>query len=217
MAKRNYFDNELQVLSGSLIRMSHLANDAIASAIIAFETHDIPLAEQVIAGDDKINEMEREIEHHCMTLLLRQQPVARDLRNISTTLKMVTDIERIGDAAADIAEISRHITEHIPSIAVDIRRMAEEAKSMAEDAVQAFAVGDLEQAKLIIARDDIVDDAFDAIKLDIIKVLVADSSMADTAIDYLMVIKYLERLGDHAVNVCEWLEYYKTGVHNTGS
>ena len=217
MAKRNYFDNELNALSSSLIRMSHLATDAISNAIIAFENHDIPLAEKVIAGDDKINEMEREIEHHCMSLLLRQQPVARDLRNISTTLKMVTDIERIGDAAADIAEISRHIKEHIPSVAADIRKMAEEAKAMAEDAVGAFAKGDLEQAKAIIARDDIVDDAFDSIKLDIIKVLVADSSMADTAIDYLMVIKYLERLGDHAVNVCEWLEYYKTGVHNTGS
>ncbi|MEG1932879.1 MAG: phosphate signaling complex protein PhoU, partial [Pygmaiobacter sp.] len=156
-------------------------------------------------------------EHRCMLLLLRQQPVARDLRIISTAMKMVTDIERIGDAAADIAEISRHIKRDIPSILPAIRAMAEEAKKMVDDAVGAFTVADLAAARAIILRDDIVDDAFRAIRDQLVGVLREDSSMADTAIDYLMVIKYLERLGDHAVNVCEWVEYYKTGIHPTGN
>ena len=217
MAARFSFDAELSALSASLLRMSSLATEAIASAITAFEQHDAALAENVIQGDAKLNELEREIEHQCMTLLLRQQPVARDLRIISTAMKMITDIERIGDAAADIAEISRHIVRDIPAVLPDIRAMAEEAQSMVCDAVAAFTVADVDAAKKIIARDDIMDDAFNNIKNHLVSVLAEDSSMADTAIDYLMVIKYLERLGDHAVNVCEWTEYYKTGVHHTGN
>ncbi|MFR1807872.1 MAG: phosphate signaling complex protein PhoU [Pygmaiobacter massiliensis] len=217
MAARFSFDAELSALSASLLRMSSLATEAIASAITAFEQHDTTRAEAVIKGDARLNELEREIEHQCMTLLLRQQPVARDLRIISTAMKMITDIERIGDAAADIAEISRHIVRDIPAVLPDIRAMAEEAQSMVCDAVEAFTLADVAAAKKIIARDDIVDDAFNNIKKRLVSVLTEDSSMADTAIDYLMVIKYLERLGDHAVNVCEWTEYYKTGVHHTGN
>lgn len=217
MAARFSFDAELSALSASLLRMSSLATEAIASAITAFEQHDTACAEAVIKGDARLNELEREIEHQCMTLLLRQQPVARDLRIISTAMKMITDIERIGDAAADIAEISRHIVRDIPAVLPDIRAMAEEAQSMVCDAVEAFTLADVAAAKKIIARDDIVDDAFNNIKKRLVSVLTEDSSMADTAIDYLMVIKYLERLGDHAVNVCEWTEYYKTGVHHTGN
>ena len=217
MAARFSFDAELSALSASLLRMSSLATEAIASAITAFEQHDTARAEAVIKGDARLNELEREIEHQCMTLLLRQQPVARDLRIISTAMKMITDIERIGDAAADIAEISRHIVRDIPAVLPDIRAMAEEAQSMVCDAVEAFTLADVAAATKIIARDDSVDDAFNNIKKRLVSVLTEDSSMADTAIDYLMVIKYLERLGDHAVNVCEWTEYYKTGVHHTGN
>ena len=217
MAARFSFDAELSALSASLLRMSSLATEAIASAITAFEQHDTARAEAVIKGDARLNELEREIEHQCMTLLLRQQPVARDLRIISTAMKMITDIERIGDAAADIAEISRHIVRDIPAVLPDIRAMAEEAQSMVCDAVEAFTLADVAAAKKIIARVDFVDDAFNNIKKRLVSVLTEDSSMADTAIDYLMVIKYLERLGDHAVNVCEWTEYYKTGVHHTGN
>ena len=160
--------------------------------------------------------MEREIERHCLTLLLRQQPVARDLRTISTALKMITDIERIGDAAADIAEISRHITGEIPEILELIDKMAAEARGMVADAVDAFVRTDTEQAEAVIARDDIVDDAFNAVKERMVEVLRRDSSMVDVAIDYLMIAKYLERLGDHAVNICEWTEFSKTGIHQTG-
>lgn len=216
MSVRKSFDAQLSELSSSLIRMGSISVQAIEDAIRAFKTRDAELANQVIAGDRRVDDMEREIERHCLTLLLRQQPVARDLRTISTALKMITDIERIGDAAADIAEISRHITGEIPEILELIDRMAAEARGMVADAVDAFVRTDTEQAEAVIARDDIVDDAFNAVKERMVEVLRRDSSMVDVAIDYLMIAKYLERLGDHAVNICEWTEFSKTGIHQTG-
>ncbi|HIV87995.1 MAG TPA: phosphate signaling complex protein PhoU [Candidatus Pygmaiobacter gallistercoris] len=216
MSVRKSFDAQLSELSSSLIRMGSISVQAIEDAIRAFKTRDAELANQVIAGDRRVDDMEREIERHCLTLLLRQQPVARDLRTISTALKMITDIERIGDAAADIAEISRHITGEIPEILELIDKMAAEARGMVADAVDAFVRTDTEQAEAVIARDDIVDDAFNAVKERMVEVLRRDSSMVDVAIDYLMIAKYLERLGDHAVNICEWTEFSKTGIHQTG-
>ena len=216
MSVRKTFDAELAELSASLIRMSSLATGAIGDAMRAFDGRDAALAETVIAGDRRIDDLEREIERSCLTLLLRQQPVARDLRSISTALKMITDIERIGDAAADIAEISRHIGGEIPAPHELIDKMAEEAGGMVGDAVDAFVRTDMERAEAVIARDDLVDADFNAVKARMIAELRRDSSAVDTAIDYLMVAKYLERLGDHAVNICEWTEFYKTGVHQTG-
>lgn len=216
MSVRKTFDAELAELSASLIRMGSEAAGAIDNAIRAFDSHDLQLTDAVIQGDRRVDDMEREIERHCLTLLLRQQPVARDLRIISTALKMITDIERIGDAAADIAEITRHISGEIPELLVLIDSMAAEARSMVSDAVDAFVASDMEKAEKVILRDDIVDGAFNSVKGKMVEVLRRDSSLVDVAIDYLMIAKYLERLGDHAVNICEWTEFYKTGVHQTG-
>ncbi len=216
MSVRKSFDAQLSELSTSLIRMGSIAVQAIEDAIRAFKTQDPQLARQVIEGDRRVDDMEREIERHCLTLLLRQQPVARDLRTVSTALKMITDIERIGDAAADIAEISRHINGEIPQLLSLIDEMAAEARGMVVDAVDAFVRVDTAKAEAVIARDDIVDNAFNEVKTRMVEVLHQDSSMVDVAIDYLMIAKYLERLGDHAVNICEWTEFSKTGIHNTG-
>ena len=216
MSVRKSFDAQLSELSTSLIRMGSIAVQAIEDAIRAFKTQDPQLARQVIEGDRRVDDMEREIERHCLTLLLRQQPVARDLRTVSTALKMITDIERIGDAAADIAEISRHINGEIPQLLSLIDEMAAEARGMVVDAVDAFVRVDTAKAAAVIARDDIVDNAFNEVKTRMVEVLHQDSSMVDVAIDYLMIAKYLERLGDHAVNICEWTEFSKTGIHNTG-
>ena len=216
MSVRKSFDAQLSELSSSLIRMGSVSVQAIEDAIRAFKNRDPELAKQVIEGDRRVDDMEREIERHCLTLLLRQQPVARDLRTISTALKMITDIERIGDAAADIAEISRHITGEIPEILELIDQMATEARGMVVDAVDAFVRVDTQTAEAVIARDDLVDDAFNEVKNRMVQVLHRDSSMVDVAIDYLMIAKYLERLGDHAVNICEWTEFSKTGIHQTG-
>lgn len=216
MSVRKSFDAQLSELSTSLIRMGSIAVQAIEDAIRAFKTQDPQLARQVIEGDHRVDDMEREIERHCLTLLLRQQPVARDLRTVSTALKMITDIERIGDAAADIAEISRHINGEIPQLLSLIDEMAAEARGMVVDAVDAFVRVDTAKAEAVIARDDIVDNAFNEVKTRMVEVLHQDSSMVDVAIDYLMIAKYLERLGDHAVNICEWTEFSKTGIHNTG-
>ena len=142
MPARKSFDAELSDLSASLIRMGSIAARSIDAAIAAFDAHDLQAAAAVIEGDRQLDDMEREIERHCLTLLLRQQPVARDLRMISTALKMITDIERIGDASADIAEITRHISGEIPEILEQIDRMAAEARGMVFDAVDAFVKSD---------------------------------------------------------------------------
>ncbi len=216
MSVRKTFDAELEELMASLIKMSSLAVEAINNSVRAFESHDLTLAATVVQGDREVDDMEREIERRCLTLLLRQQPVAGDLRTISTALKMITDIERIGDAAADIAEITPHLTGEIPEIRERIVVMAEAAQGMVYDAVNAFVHTDMALAEKVIGRDDIVDDAFNDIKVNMVEVLKKDTSLVDVAIDYLMITKYLERLGDHAVNICEWAEFYKTGIHQTG-
>ena len=209
MNARLSFDAELESLSASLIRMGALATDAIDKAIEALEANDGALAQSVIAGD-------RNIEHQCLTLLLRQQPVAGDLRKISTAIKMITDIERIGDAAADIAEITTHIKEHgIPASLSDIADMAEAAQKMVDDSIQSYVREDLVLAADVIARDDVVDDYFNKIKKDLAAYIAVNEEHVDCAIDYLMIAKYLERLGDHAVNICEWVQFYKTGMHKS--
>ena len=213
---RNRFDRQLIQLNNEMIAMGVQISHAIGFAINALLSQDVEKAKEAIAFDEEIDQKEREIESLCLKLLLSQQPVARDLRQISAALKMITDIERIGDASADIAEITRHISGEIPEILEQIDRMAAEARGMVFDAVDAFVKSDTERAEAVIARDDIVDEAFNEVKRRMVEVLRRDSSMVDVAIDYLMIAKYLERLGDHAVNICEWTEFYKTGIHQTG-
>jgi len=212
MNARKQFDEELQALSDSLIKMGETANTAIDRAITALLTSDRALAQQVVDEDDLMDDMERSIEQACWRLLLKQQPVAGDLRKISTASKMVSDIERIGDAAADIAEISLYLSSPMfPEIEEDLKAMATAAKDMATSAIRAYVEEDLELAKSTQEKDDIVDDYFLTIRAVLGEKIRTDASLMNAALDYVMIIKYLERVGDHAENICEWVEFYKTG------
>ena len=179
---------------------------------------DAEAAAAVAQGDGRINNMERDIEHRCMTLLLRQQPVAGDLRRISTTMKVVTDVERIGDHASDIAEIIPHLVtvrkEGDPAVSQAIK-MGQKAHKMILDALNALTSEDEQAALRVIAADDEVDYDFNAIKHTLAQEIAADPGKVDAALDLLMVIKYLERIGDHAVNLAEWVEFVRSGrYHN---
>ena len=171
-------------------------------------------------GDSRINNMERDIEHRCMTLLLRQQPVAGDLRRISTAMKVVTDIERIGDHASDIAEIIPHQgtvrKEGDPAVSQAIA-MGRKAYQMIQDAMAALTAEDELAARKVIAADDAVDFDFNAIKHTLAQEIAADPAKVDAALDLLMVIKYLDRIGDHAVNVAEWVQFVRTGRYKDES
>lgn len=214
MNSRHTFDIELEELSEALIWMGAAATNAVDRAITALNTCDKALARQVIEEDSAIDEMERSIEHRCLKLLLKQQPVAGDLRKISTAIKMITDIERIGDAAADIAETSLQLDiPAFPEIAEDITAMMTMARSMASAAIEAYVKEDLELARKTRERDDIVDDYFLKIRAILGEKIRFDTNTMDDALDYMMIIKYLERIGDHAENICEWVEFYKTGIH----
>ena len=187
---RKSYDEELLQLDTLLARMGHEAGAAIESALTALRNDDIELARSVVARDSQIDASEHEIEHRCLQLLLRQQPVASDLRKVSTALKMVTDVERIGDQASDIAE-------------------------MVKRSIAAYVQVDLAAGAEVIAHDDVIDAAFRRISNEIAQYIAAHPTEAETALDLFMVTKYLERLGDHAVNVAEWVEFLKTGVHKS--
>ena len=179
---------------------------------------DTMLARSVIARDSEIDSAEHEIEHRCLTLFLRQQPVAGDLRKVSTALKMVTDIERIADQASDIAEITLHLhPEGARTVGVldDLYAMGDIALHMVKDAIAAYVQVDLSTAAQVIARDDDCDAMFSRISKEIAAYIAAHPSDAETALDLFMIDKYLERLGDHAVNIAEWVEFLKTGVHKS--
>ena len=181
---------------------------------------DADAAAAIVKGDARINNMERDIEHRCMTLLLRQQPVAGDLRRISTAMKVVTDIERIGDHAADIAEIIPHLVtvrkEGDPAVSQAIA-MGKKAHQMILDALDALTAEDENAARRVIAADDEVDYDFNAIKHQLAQEIAEDPGKVDAALDLLMVIKYLERIGDHAVNVAEWVQFVRTGRYKDES
>ena len=212
MNARLSFDAELESLSASLIRMGALATDAIDKAIEALEANDGALAQSVIAGDRNIDDMERSIEHQCLTLLLRQQPVAGDLRKISTAIKMITDIERIGDAAADIAEIARDVQAGKLADETPMGDMARTAISMVTDSVDAFVREDLDLAHQVIARDDRVDQLFLNMRKQLAN-MIGRGEDASACLDMLMIAKYFERIGDHACNIAQWVEYALTGQY----
>ena len=215
MNNRPKYDDELQDLSTELIKMGATAAQAIEKAMKAIKDSYKELAKEIIEGDRVINDMEKDIEHRCLRLILKQQPVARDLRKVSTAIKMVTDIERIGDAASDIAEITIHLDEcEFQDIKNAVLNMAETAKNMVVSAIDAYVEENLILALNTIKQDDIVDECFLSIRRELSKRLIANEHEMDVIMDYLMIIKYLERVGDHAVNVCEWVQFYMTGVHN---
>ena len=214
MTIRAQYDADLAALKTAVAEMGGCAADAVEAALEALCTADADVAAAVVKGDGRINRMQRDIEHRCMTLLLRQQPVAGDLRRISTAMKIVTDIERIGDHAADIAEIIPHLAASRkagdPAVS-DAIRMGQKAHKMLLDALDALTGEDEPAAQKVIAADDEVDYDFNAIKRTLAAEIAADPAKVDAALDLLMVIKYLERIGDHAVNLAEWVEFLRTG------
>lgn len=211
---RQSFDKEMEHLHTELIKMSALVENAIEMSIKALKNQDYSLAERIIDHDRDIDEMEKLIERKCLELILRQQPVARDLRMVSTALKMVTDLERVGDHASDISEVvirmkkdnDFRIIEHLPE-------MAKEAGQMVHNAVSAFVNEDVEQAKRVIANDDVVDELFNKVKDEVAQWLRKSSDNSDQMIDLLLIAKYFERIGDHAENICEWVEFRETGEY----
>ncbi len=217
-SSRKIYDEELLQLDTMLARMGHSAGGAIESALTALKTGDIELARSVIARDNEIDAAEHEVEHRCLTLFLRQQPVASDLRKVSTALKMVTDIERIADQASDIAEIILHLhvdTASTVGVMEDIYRMGDLVLKMVKQAIGAYVQVDLASAAEVIAKDDVADASFNRISGEIAHYIAGHPNEAETALDLFMITKYLERLGDHAVNVAEWVEFLKTGVHKS--
>ncbi len=211
MVRRN-FETCLEQLNTELIKMGAIVEQAINTSIAAFKNRDIVTARDVIEKDRIIDDMEKDIESKCLSLILKQQPVAGDLRVVSTALKIVTDMERIGDHASDIAELvldmedeyNYDIVEHIPP-------MAESAVSMVHEAVEAFVERDTEKAAVIKAKDDIVDDLFEKVKKDIANILLNEPEKGNMSINFLMIAKYFERIGDHAENICDWIEFSQTG------
>ena len=220
MSIRKQYDTDLESLKKSLTEMGRNSADAVENVLEALCVADADAAAAIVKGDARINNMERDIEHRCMTLLLRQQPVAGDLRRISTAMKVVTDIERIGDHAADIAEIIPHLVtvrkEGDPAVSQAIA-MGKKAHQMILDALAALMAEDELAARKVIAADDAVDYDFNAIKHQLAQEIAADPGKVDAALDLLMVIKYLERIGDHAVNVAEWVQFVRTGRYKDES
>lgn len=211
---RNRFDEQLDNLNNSLISMGALCETAIASTIKAMTSGDKTLAEEVIKTDREIDHKEKEIESLCLKLLLQQQPVARDLRLVSAALKMITDMERIGDQAADIAEIITVADLSELTNGEHITEMGKAVIKMVTDAVEAFVRHDVVSARAVIEYDDIVDRLFSSVRNDIIKSIAADLSLGEQTVDIIMIAKYLERIGDHAVNIAEWVVFAITGVHD---
>ena len=214
MGTRDHYDQSLKDLDEKILTMAGHAADAVEAAMDALETSSAETAQAVIDGDDRIDREEHAIEHLCLGLIACQQPVAGDLRKISTAMKVVTDLERLGDAAEDIAEISlRRGNEVIPELLDVLRATGREAVSMIRSAIAAYASEDLNLAAQVIEQDDVIDNYFCQIKTSLANYFAQEHPEIDCAIDYLMVAKYLERIGDHAVNLAEWVQFCKTGIH----
>ena len=209
---RNKFDMQLDAMNQQLIEMGEMCVTAIANATTALAEGNPEGAEIVIGEDQEIDQMEKNIEHACLKLLLEQQPVAKDLRQISAALKMITDMERIGDQAADIAEIiiSAKMTE--AKDIKQIRDMAAKTSKMVRESVAAFVNKDLELTRKVIQDDDAVDRLFGEVRDELIAFIAKSSDQGQVAIDLIMITKYLERIGDHATNIAEWVEFSITGV-----
>ena len=210
---RSKFDEQLKILNNDLIIMGALCEDAIACSVKALLTTDLFLAENAIKIEKEIDQKERDIEGLCMKLLLQQQPVASDLRLISSALKMVTDMERIGDQAADIAELVTYADLSESKNDINISDMAIAVIKMVTESIDAFVKHDLELAQAVIAYDDVVDDLFLKIKNDLIELIACNKQGGEVALDTLMIAKYLERIGDHATNIAEWVVFAITGKH----
>lgn len=211
---RSRYDEQLTLLNQRLIEMGALVESAISRATEALIKQDVQLAREIISGDKEIDDMEKDIESLCLKLILNQQPVARDLRQISTMLKMITDIERIGDHAADISELCGYLAKQSYIKKLDhISQMANMTIRMVSDSIDAFVKKDSSLAQSVIAYDDKVDELYVAVKKDLIYLIHENVQNGEQAFDLLQIAKYYERIGDHAVNIAEWVIFSITGKH----
>ncbi len=211
---RNRFDRQLEELNDELIEMGTMIEKAIKTAAKALISQDSELAKTVIEGDEQVDRQERIIENLCLKLLLQQQPVAKDLRLISSALKMITDMERIGDQAADISELTIMLSaaKYIKKLE-HIQQMAKETMVMLIESIDAFVNKDMLKAQSVIDADDKVDELFAEVKKELIKMIHEDINCGEQASDLLMIAKYFERIGDHTTNIAEWVIFSITGEH----
>lgn len=215
MPARKQFEEELEELKDELVAMCRLTTEMIANANAALETLDRELGHSVGESDKRVDEYEADIEKRCMRILIRRQPVAKDFRFVSTALKMITDIERFGDQASDIGDLVYTMPGNDRIVEIDhLRAMGELAVRMVRESVNSFIRNDEKLADEVIATDDEMDTLFLEVQKELIGILRKDGEHnADRAITLMMVAKYFERIGDHAVNVAEWAKYNETGVH----
>ncbi len=209
---REYFDLELKALNDKLIEMGALVEGAIKNTITIITNGEYDKLETSRIIEEKINKVEREIQNYCLNLLLLQSPVAGDLRTVSAALKMITDLERIGDQAIDIAEMSTYLKdcENIYSM-THLSEMAERSSNMVTTAIDAFVKKDLKLAKAVATMDDAIDDLFNKVKQEVIDIINANKELDQQAIDVLLIAKYFEKIGDHAENIGEWVVFSITG------
>ncbi len=210
---RNRFDEQLNTLNNELITMGALCEEAISSAVKLLIDNDVKMKENVLDADKQIDQKERDIETLCMKLLMQQQPVASDLRTISSALKMISDMERIGDQASDIAEIAEYAYGSGMESETHIADMARATIQMVTDSIDSFVKKDVDLAHTVMEHDNIVDDLFDKVKSELISAIENKAANAEALIDLLMIAKYFERIGDHAENIAEWVIYSITGKH----
>lgn len=203
---RSKFDEQLKTLNEEMIQMGSMIEKAIQDAIDAFFSQNVEKAKKIMKDDELVDQAQKRIENICFQLLIQQQPVARDLRAITAAMKMVTDMERIGDQAADISELTTMISDCPYLIKEDnIKKMASETVVMLLGAIEAYVEHDVAKAQSVIEHDDVVDEFFVKVKQDLIEVMQNNTDYAEHAADLLMVNKYLERIGDHATNIAEWV------------
>ncbi len=210
---RNRFDEQLNNLNNELITMGALCEEAISAAVKLLVDNDANMKDRVLEADKQIDQKERDIETLCMKLLMQQQPVASDLRTISSALKMISDMERIGDQASDIAEIAEYACGDGMQSQTHIADMARATIQMVTGSIDSFVKKDTEIAYRVISHDDIVDDLFDKVKGELTGATQNKAANVETLIDLLMIAKYFERIGDHAENIAEWVIYSITGKH----
>lgn len=210
---RNRFDEQLNELNNELITMGALCEEAISSAVKYLLENDKMMKDNVMETEKLIDQKERDIENLCMKLLMQQQPVASDLRVISSALKMISDMERIGDQAEDIAEISEYASGSGMKNEIHLSEMAEETILMVTDSIDSFVNKNIELAYAVIKHDDIIDELFYKIKNELIDAVKKGTANAEELLDLLMIAKYFERIGDHAENIAEWVIFSITGKH----
>ena len=213
MSIRTKYEQELSFVFNKLVSMCRATELAIERSVTALTTRDKELARRVMAEDKDIDVMEREIEQDCLKILLMERPVAGDFRDVSAALKMITDLERIGDQASDIAEIILFLDGKSGIECSDIKDMATSVIKMVNSSIEAYVKRDLELAKKVQVADDEVDALFDKVKNALVSMITKSETDGEFAVDMLMIAKYFERIGDHAVNVAEWVEFSLTGVH----